>query len=417
MSQKNKFKETEIGEIVKLGEIVDIKTGKLDSNYAEEGGKNPFFTCAPFPLRINDFAFDSEAILLAGNNANGIFHLNYYNGKFNAYQRTYVITVKDDSRTNLGYLYYHLHLSLNMLRHFSQGTSTKFLTMKILDSLEIVLPKIEEQRKISKILSDLDLKIKLSKQMNKTLLALGQAIFKRWFIGFEFPDEKGKSYKISGGDMVDSSLGKVPKDWQISKLGQFLKITKGCSYRSVDLKKSDKALVTLKSINREGGFNQEGYKEYIGSYKEEQVVKNGEIVVAQTDITQDAEVIGTPAIINSLNQYNKLIASLDLQILRIKDRLNNGFLYFLLKTAMFHNHALSYTNGTTVLHLNKDAVPNFEFSLPNSTVLKPFGQISNAIIEKMNRNEHEIFVLSQIRDSLLPRLMSGKIRVPVEVRT
>ncbi|HIJ01255.1 TPA: restriction endonuclease subunit S, partial [Candidatus Woesearchaeota archaeon] len=187
MTPKSKFKETEIGEIVRLGEIVNIKTGKLDSNYAEEGGKYPFFTCAPFPLRINDFAFDSEAILLAGNNANGIFHLNYYKGKFNAYQRTYVITVKDDSRTNLGYLYYHLHLSLNMLRHFSQGTSTKFLTMKILDSLEMVLPQIEEQRKISKTLSDLDSKIELNQQMTKTLEAIGQTIFKRWFIDFEFP--------------------------------------------------------------------------------------------------------------------------------------------------------------------------------------------------------------------------------------
>jgi type I restriction enzyme S subunit len=89
--------------ITNLSDIVDIKTGKLDSNQADENGKYPFFTCAPNPLRINDFSFDTEAILLAGNNADGIFHLNYYRGKFNAYQRTYVITAKNQSKLNLRY--------------------------------------------------------------------------------------------------------------------------------------------------------------------------------------------------------------------------------------------------------------------------------------------------------------------------
>ena len=74
-----------------LAEIADFKTGKLNSNQANEKGKYPFFTCSPDALRINEYAFDQDAVLLAGNNANGIFHLNRYKGKFNAYQRTYVI--------------------------------------------------------------------------------------------------------------------------------------------------------------------------------------------------------------------------------------------------------------------------------------------------------------------------------------
>ena len=115
------------------------------------------------------------------------------------------------------------------------------------------------------------------------------------------------------------------------------------------------------------------------------------------------------------NKYNELIASLDLQILRIKEKLNKGFAYFLLKTAMFHNHALSYTNGTTVLHLNKNAVPDFKFTLPNENILGKFGKIAEQILEKGDKNEKEVYILSQIRDSLLPKLMSGKIRVPVEV--
>ena len=82
-----------------LGEVVDIITGKLDSNHAREDGLYPFFTCAPESLKIDKYAFDCDAVLLAGNNANGIFHVNRYKGKFNAYQRTYVITTKDKKNT------------------------------------------------------------------------------------------------------------------------------------------------------------------------------------------------------------------------------------------------------------------------------------------------------------------------------
>ncbi|MBR2835629.1 MAG: hypothetical protein IKE43_07990 [Coriobacteriales bacterium] len=77
-----------------LVDLVNIKTGKLDSNAAVGNGRYPFFTCAPFPLSIDNFAFDQRAIILAGNNAEGNFHLNYYEGKFNAYQRTYIIDCK-----------------------------------------------------------------------------------------------------------------------------------------------------------------------------------------------------------------------------------------------------------------------------------------------------------------------------------
>lgn len=111
MKQECKFKQTKIGKIPedwtirKLGEVITIKTGKLDSNCANEGGVYPFYTCAPEPLKIDNYAFDCKAILLAGNNANGVFHLNFYKGKFNAYQRTYVITSKDGVDLDLRFLY------------------------------------------------------------------------------------------------------------------------------------------------------------------------------------------------------------------------------------------------------------------------------------------------------------------------
>ena len=114
----------------KLGEIAEFRTGKLNSNAAVGNGKYPFFTCAPETYYIDDYAFDQKAILLAGNNAEGNFNIKYYEGKFNAYQRTYVINPINND-VDIHYLYYALQLCLQSFKALSQGTSTKFLTAKI----------------------------------------------------------------------------------------------------------------------------------------------------------------------------------------------------------------------------------------------------------------------------------------------
>lgn len=158
-------------EICKLSDIAKFTTGKLNSNAAETEGNYPFFTCAPEPLRINTYAFDTEAIILAGNNAEGNFHIQYYEGKFNAYQRTYVIESCDASRVNLRYLYYALKMCLHHFKQISQGTATKFLTAKILNGFELPIPTIEIQNKIASLLGDLDEKIESNEIINKNLHA------------------------------------------------------------------------------------------------------------------------------------------------------------------------------------------------------------------------------------------------------
>lgn len=159
------------GERTSLGDIAVIRTGKLNSNAAVEGGKYPFFTCAPNPLRIDCYAYDQKAIILAGNNAEGNFHISYYEGKFNAYQRTYVIDAENESRVDLRYLYYALKLCLADFKALSQGTSTKFLTAKILNKFAISLPDIDIQKRIAKVLTLIDDKINLNNKINDNLAA------------------------------------------------------------------------------------------------------------------------------------------------------------------------------------------------------------------------------------------------------
>ena len=160
----------------KLGEVCNFVTGKLNSNQAELGGVYPFFTCSQETFRINKYSFDCEAILLAGNNAAGIYSVKYYKGKFDAYQRTYVITVRDKTKTDYLYLKNFLEWKLDDLRKKSVGTSTKFLTIKLLLNLKLSLPKIEEQKYCSKILLILDDKISVYKKIKYNLTQLKKGL-------------------------------------------------------------------------------------------------------------------------------------------------------------------------------------------------------------------------------------------------
>ena len=129
----------------RLGELVDIRTGKLDANAAVEGGEYPFFTCSREIYAINTYAFDCEAILLAGNNAVGDFNVKHYNGKFNAYQRTYVITVKTPPKIRYRFLYYQMRRSLGRFKEQSVGAGTKFLKLDMIKNMEIALPILKDQ--------------------------------------------------------------------------------------------------------------------------------------------------------------------------------------------------------------------------------------------------------------------------------
>lgn len=162
-------------DICKLGDIAKFTTGKLNSNAAQNNGRYPFFTCAPEALRIDEYAFDTEAIILAGNNAEGNFHIQHFKGKFNAYQRTYVIESLDENKVYTKYLYYALKTCLLHFKQISQGSATKFLTAKILNSFKLPMPEIDIQKKIAGILGNLDEKIEANIAINENLALRGQA--------------------------------------------------------------------------------------------------------------------------------------------------------------------------------------------------------------------------------------------------
>jgi len=179
----NQYLATVSAEKIKLDDLIQIKTGKLDANAMVEGGKYPFFTCSKQTFEINDYAFDCDAVLLAGNNASGDFNVKHYHGKFNAYQRTYVLTVKDENTLRSRYLYFQLIQALVQLKKMSVGANTKFLKLGMIKEFQIPLPEIEKQNFVLDKLEHLETQTKsLEENFDEqidNLTALKSAILKQ----------------------------------------------------------------------------------------------------------------------------------------------------------------------------------------------------------------------------------------------
>ena len=163
-----------------LKNICTIKTGKLNANAMVENGKYPFFTCSREIYKIDNFAFDTEAVLLAGNNASGDFNVKYYSGKFNAYQRTYVITIDNEDLT-YSFLKHKLEHNLQAFKRQSVGANTRFLKIGMINNLEIPLPKIDIQKELCEnldslkdnldtIVSSYELKVDSLEELKKSIL-------------------------------------------------------------------------------------------------------------------------------------------------------------------------------------------------------------------------------------------------------
>ncbi len=282
------------------------------------------------------------------------------------------------------------------------------------DKLILPYPDRETQDYIGELYYSLSSKIETLREQNQTLEELAQTLFKRWFVEFEFPNENGESYKSSGGKMEESELGEIPKGWELHPLEDLVKVHNGYSYKGSELQESNVAMVTLKNFDRNGGFRFDGFKELVSDrYKEKHVVDVGDLIVAHTDLTQDAEVLGNPALIMKNEKYTKLIVSMDLVKVESKHKsLNTEFLYYLMRDKRFKYHCKGYANGTTVLHLSKSAIPEYLFPFPKDmTLIEDFGAYAYSVYQKISNNIEEIQSLTQLRDTLLPKLMSGELRV------
>lgn len=304
-------------------------------------------------------------------------------------QRTVLIRIVNPLIFNLYLLYYLINPNnKNELIEMSGGSVVSHLNMKDIRSYSIRVPNIVEQTAIASVLSSLDDKIDLLNRQNATLEKMAETLFRQWFV-------------------VEAK-----EEWEEIRLGSIVEVINGVSYKSDDLNPSAIAMVTLKSFDRNGGFRMDGFKEYTGKYKEQHILKEGDLVVAHTDITQEAEVIGNPVMVIGNPKYETLVFSMDLvKVISKSENYTNEYIYLLMKSRDFKEHCLGYSNGSTVLHLSKKAIPEYEMKLPPESLINEFSKKVKPLVQKQLKNQTQIRTLTALRDTLLPKLMSGEVRI------
>lgn len=332
-----------------------------------------------------------------------------------------------------GFLYRFLtqdHI-VEYLQTIAETSTSAYPSIKAsdLESLSVSLPPLNEQRVVARILDGLDDKIELNRRMCRTLEEMAQALFKSWFVDFDpvrakmegrwrpgesLPGLPAHLYDLFPDRLVGSELGPIPEGWDIVRIGDVARSTKGSSYRRFELADSDTALVTLKSFKKGGGYRKGGLKPYVGSYKPEQVLEPGDIVVACTDVSQAAPVIGRAALVAPSLRHDTLVASLDVVSIRpTSAQVSKSFLYQLCGDYRFVTTMKTIATGTTVLHLKPSDIEDFRFPIPPPEIVEHHSTLNRLVAHSMYRYAIDDTLLSDIRDTLLSRLLSGELRVPM----
>ena len=185
-------------------------------------------------------------------------------------------------------------------------------------------------------------------------------------------------------------------------LGDVVEIIKGISYRSADYSNSENgiAFVNLKSVARGGGYNADGIKYYAGQIKPSQYVEPGDILIANTDLTQNREIIGSPIIMPDIGR--SACFSLDLSKIVVTDAeiVDHRYLFYYLKSPIVREYMLAHSNGSTVIHLSVKAVPNMEINLPPLDQQKKIANILGSLDEKIELNRRMNETLEQLGQAL-----------------
>ena len=292
---------------------------------------------------------------------------------------------------------------------WAQGGSTRaYLGITAQQKLPIIIPPLEEQKSIAKILSDLDKKIETNNKINKKLEEMAQAIFKQWFVDFEFPNEDGKPYKSSGGEMVESELGMIPKGWEVKKLSEVISVKDG-THDSPKAKEDGFSLITSKHIKG----NKILYNEAKLISKEDFDKINKRSKVDTNDIL--ITMIGTVGNLIIVNKENVDFAIKNIGLIKTSENEEIfEFVYLYLKSKEMKNYIESRLAGSTQQYISLNELRNIPIILPKKEILTKFKKIIKSIFEQITIDIREESNLIHLRDTLLPKLMSGEIRVPID---
>ena len=267
------------------------------------------------------------------------------------------------------------------------GSTQKALTIETLKKFEIFLPSIDTQDKIASILKSLDDKIEVNRKINENLEQQAQALFKSWFVDFE---------PLKNGEFVESELGRIPKGWRVGSIYDYIDVVYGAPYKSslFNDKKEGLPLIRIRDL-----------KTNAPQFYTPEILPNTEFVKAGDIVAgMDAEFIpyvwlGEKGVLNQ--RCCKFRGK--------NEAISNYYILFLIKPEL--EYVQSYKTGTTVSHLGKSDIDRFRFVTPPLDVVKSFSDLVDGMLKELVNRANESRRLAELRDTLLPKLMSGEIKV------
>lgn len=298
------------------------------------------------------------------------------------------------------------------LNRFNAGSAVPTLNRNHIHPIKVIIPKdINEQKLISNILSSLDEKIELNNKINSILERISQTIFKHWFIDFEFPNEQGKPYKSSGGEFIDSGLGKIPKGWEVLYLKDVLgSLESGSRPKGgVDVFSNGIPSIGAENILGLGVYDYSKTKYVPEDFYNS--MKTGKIINGDVLLYKDGAKIGRKSIFMFGFPFRKCCVNEHVFILRSNEKVTPIYLYFWLEKPEITNFIINLNSNSAQPGLNRVGVESVKILKPEAKILNKFNSILVPIFEKIFLNCLQNQTLSQVRDTLLPKLITGKIRL------
>ncbi|MDE6649395.1 MAG: restriction endonuclease subunit S [Muribaculaceae bacterium] len=318
--------------------------------------------------------------------------------KFCLGQRTVLIR-PDQNKVNPDFLTYFLLApeQQHSLLKTANGSTSSHVNMKTIRELQIDLPNRDYQDKASLILCEYDELIELNRRRIVILEEMAMRIYREWFVYFRFP----------GYEYCEFENG-LPKGWNLKSIGEIISFDRGCSYTSDEIDVEEGVnLVNLKNMKPYGGYNYNGLKKYAGRYNESHIVNKGDLILGVTDMTQDRRTVGSVALIPHYSETS--IISTDL--VKVNSEIPNIFLYSMFRFGGYSKHLSEFANGSNVLHLKPSSIRKELILIPTMRIIDLFDVQISPLIEEMETLTCQIDRLIDMRDRLLPQLMSGQLEI------
>ena len=380
-------------EEVKLGEILNIQTGKKNAQDSKENGEYPFFTRSIDTQKIDTYSFDTEALFIAGE---GNFTVKYYKGKFDLHQRTYMLTALKENTVDLKFLQNNIQPKVYQLVATSVGSTVQSLRKPIIEALKIPLPPLEEQKKIANILSTVDKKIAFVEENINATEELKKGLM-----------QKLLTEGIGHTEFKDSELGRIPESWEIKSL------SKVCN-KVVDKNKDLLYVNVLTNSATLGIISQNEY------FDREIVTEKNLVnyfVVNKFDYIYNPRIsINAPCgPINQCKKYENGIVSPLYTVFRIeKDSINNDYLEFYFLSNHWNKYIKDNSN-TGARHDRMSISDKLFFSMPifipPVEEQKQIAEILSTVDKKLENLKNKKLFFEELKKGLMQKLLTGEVRV------